>query len=61
MRMQEFDARTGGRGRIDGLSLFPSVESRDAMLGGMDAGMDENFEPLDELIEAGDLAAATVS
>ena len=31
------------------------------MLGGMDAGMDENFERLDELIEAGDLAAATVS
>ncbi len=41
-------------------SLFLSVESRDAMLGGMDAGMDEDFEPIDELIEAGDLVAATV-
>ena len=56
-----FTDLAGGRSRIDGLSLFLSVESRDAMLGGMDAGMDENFEPLDELIEAGDLAAATVS
>lgn len=50
-----------GRSRIDGLSLFLSVESRDAMLHGMDAGMDENFKRLDELIEAGDLDVAPVS
>ena len=39
-----------GRSRIDGLSLFPSVEERDAMLQGMDSGMDENFDRLDELL-----------
>lgn len=38
------------RSRIDGLSVFLSVEDRDAMLSGMDAGMDENFERLDELL-----------
>jgi uncharacterized protein YndB with AHSA1/START domain len=38
------------RSRIDGLSLFLSIEDRDAMLGGMDAGMDENFARLDELL-----------
>ena len=41
-----------GRSRIEGLSLFPSLEARDAMLGGMDAGMDENFERLDALLQA---------
>ena len=40
----------GGRSRIDGLSLFLSVEDRDAMLGGMDSGMDENFDRLDALL-----------
>ncbi len=38
------------RCRIDGLSLFSTVEERDAMLADMDGGMDENFERLDELI-----------
>ena len=41
-----------GRSRIDGLSIFPSVDERDAMLSGMDSGMDENFERLDELLAA---------
>ncbi len=41
-----------GRSRIDGLSIFPSVDDRDAMLSGMDSGMDENFERLDELLAA---------
>lgn len=40
----------GGRSRLDGLSLFLSVEDRDAMLGGMDSGMDENFDRLDQLL-----------
>jgi uncharacterized protein YndB with AHSA1/START domain len=40
----------GGRSRIDGLSLFLSVDDRDAMLGGMDSGMDENFDRLDALL-----------
>lgn len=39
-----------GRSRIDGLSVFLSVEDRDEMLGGMDSGMDENFARLDELL-----------
>ena len=39
-----------GRSRIDGQSLFLSVEDRDAMLGGMDGGMDENFDRLEELL-----------
>jgi len=43
----------GGRSRVDGLSLFLSVADRDAMLAGMDEGMDENFTRLDELIAAG--------
>jgi uncharacterized protein YndB with AHSA1/START domain len=38
------------RSRIDGLSLFLTVEDRDAMLSGMDAGMDENFKRLDEML-----------
>lgn len=41
-----------GRSRIDGLSVFLSVEDRDAMLSGMDSGMDENFDRLDELFTA---------
>ena len=40
-----------GRSRIDGLSVFPSVEDRDAMLD-LDAGRDEDFERLDELLMA---------
>ena len=43
-----------GRSRIDGRSLFLSVEERDAMLADMDAGMDENFQRLDELFAAED-------
>jgi uncharacterized protein YndB with AHSA1/START domain len=63
MTLREFDARTGGcwsyvtdladgRSRIDGLSIFLSVEDRDHMLGDMDDGMDENFGRLEELLAA---------
>ena len=38
-----------GHSRIDGRSIYPSVEARDAMLE-MDSGMDEDFERLDELL-----------
>lgn len=41
-----------GRSRLDGQSLFLSVEDRDAMLNGMDAGMDEDFLRLDDLFAA---------
>jgi len=40
-----------GRSRIDGLSVFPSVEARDAMLD-LDSGRDEDFERLDEHLAA---------
>ena len=53
-----FSDLPGGRSRLEGLSLFLTVEARDAMLGGMDEGLDENFHRLDELIEAGELAGA---
>lgn len=46
-----------GRSRIDGLSVFLSIEDRDAMLGGMDSGMDENFERLDQLLEQAPVAS----
>ncbi len=45
-----------GRSRIDGLSVFLSIEDRDAMLSGMDSGMDENFDRLDELFAANAVA-----
>lgn len=45
-----------GRSRIDGTSLFLTRAERDAMLNGMDAGMDENFVRLDHLLAS--LAAA---
>ena len=41
-----------GRSRLEGLSLFLSIEDRDAMLHGMDSGMDENFDRLEELLAA---------
>jgi len=40
-----------GRSRIDGLSVFLSVEDRDAMQD-LDSGRDEDFERLDELLAA---------
>lgn len=39
-----------GRSRIDGLSIFLTVEHRDAMRNDIDAGRDEDFERLDELL-----------
>jgi uncharacterized protein YndB with AHSA1/START domain len=42
-----FSDLPGGRSRIDGLSVYPSVEARDSMLD-VDSGMDEDFERLDE-------------
>jgi uncharacterized protein YndB with AHSA1/START domain len=39
----------GGRSRIDGVSVFLSVEDRDLMLD-VDAGRDEDFDRLEELL-----------
>lgn len=49
LEVLEFVDLAGGRSRIDGLSVFLSVADRDGMLAGMDSGMDENFDRLDEL------------
>lgn len=46
----------GGRCRLEGLSLFPTLKDRDDMLSDMDGGMDENFNRLDALFAAGEIA-----
>ena len=45
-----------GRSRLDGHSVFVTVEDRDLMLSDMDSGLDENFERLDEIFAAGGVA-----
>jgi uncharacterized protein YndB with AHSA1/START domain len=45
-----------GRSRLDGQSVFVTVEDRDLMLSDMDSGLDENFERLDEIFAAGVVA-----
>jgi uncharacterized protein YndB with AHSA1/START domain len=42
----------GGRSRIEGLSIYPSIAARDAMLD-VDSGLDEDYERLDELLSEG--------
>jgi uncharacterized protein YndB with AHSA1/START domain len=49
-----FTALPGGRTRIVGVSVVDSIEARDAMLAsGMEVGVDEGFEQLDELLAEG--------
>jgi uncharacterized protein YndB with AHSA1/START domain len=55
LEILEFVELPGGRSRLEGLSLFPTLADRDGMLADMDGGMDENFRRLDELIAAGEL------
>jgi len=44
----------GGRCRIDALSVFPSVEARDAMVrSGMETGVQEGYAALDRLLAEG--------
>ena len=50
MEIFEFVDLPGERSRIDGLSVFLSVEERDSMLGDFDKGRDDDFERLDELL-----------
>lgn len=43
-----------GRSRIEGVSIYPTVDDRDAVLGnGLDAARDDDFERLDELLATG--------
>lgn len=47
MTFEEVDGRT----RISGREVYPSVEARDAaMASGMEYGVDESYERLDELL-----------
>ena len=46
----------GGRCRLEGHSLFLTLEDRDAMLADMDGGMDTNFARLDALFASGEIA-----
>lgn len=55
LEILEFVDLNGGRSRLEGLSVFPTLEDRDGMLADMDGGMDENFNRLDGLIAAGEL------
>lgn len=53
IEMFRFVDLPAGRSRIDGLTVFLSVEDRDAnLLGGFDSGRDDDFERLDELLAA---------
>ena len=45
-----FEDLAGGRCRLTGSGVYLSVEDRDAMLAGMDHGMDEDFTRLDALL-----------
>ena len=55
LEILEFTDLDGGRCRLEGLSVFPTLADRDAMLADMDSGMDENFDRLDALIASGEL------
>ena len=49
-----FEALEGGRCRVVGTSLVESIEVRDQMLrSGMEVGVREGYEKLDELLEEG--------
>jgi uncharacterized protein YndB with AHSA1/START domain len=46
----EFVDLPAGRSRIDGLSVFLSVADRDAVIGDLDDGRDEDYSRLDEVL-----------
>ena len=47
-----FEALEGGRCRLVGHSVYPSMEARDGMAqSGMEQGMTDGYEQLDELLE----------
>ena len=54
MDIIRFEDLPGGRSRIVDHSVFPSVEVLDAMIEhGMEQGMREGYEQLDEMLAAG--------
>lgn len=49
-----FESLEGGRTRLTGTSVFPSVEARDGMLqSGMETGVREGYERLDAILPEG--------
>ena len=56
LEIRTFTDLDDGRSRLDGRSVFVTVEDRDLMLSDMDSGLDENFERLDEIFAAGVVA-----
>jgi uncharacterized protein YndB with AHSA1/START domain len=53
LEMMTFEALDGGRCRVVGVSVVESLETRDLILSsGMDVGVNEGYEKLDELLAA---------
>lgn len=51
LEYSNFTALPGGRCRLSGRSLYPSVAARDGFLSnGMEAGMSDGYDQLDELL-----------
>ena len=49
-----FERLDGGRTRLRGHAVYPTMEARDGMVGsGMEVGINEGYENLDELLAAG--------
>lgn len=49
--LQEHDFSAGGRTRLRGHAVYPSVEARDGMVAsGVQAGMDSGYASLDALL-----------
>jgi uncharacterized protein YndB with AHSA1/START domain len=52
LSITRFEDLGGGRCRMQMREIYDSVESRDAAASGMDGGMEESFERLDEILAA---------
>jgi uncharacterized protein YndB with AHSA1/START domain len=50
LEIRTFTDLHGGRSRVDGVSIFPSVTERDDMRNGMDQQMDADYARLDTLL-----------
>ncbi|MVA75139.1 polyketide cyclase [Auraticoccus sp. F435] len=49
-----FERLEGGRTRLVGHAVYPSVETRDAMVAsGMQTGVEEGYQRLDDILDAG--------
>ena len=54
LEVMTFEALEGGRCRIVGTSVVESIELRDQILAsGMEVGVNEGYEKLDELLASG--------